>query len=182
MYGWKAVTTATQTTLIWLNLAGVRCDAHQPAAPPPPPPQDRFEFGMAATLATLFAVAMVVQLVTDTDSISQSLHGWWVWWRSRSCGAGRSRHRPKAAAMVRLRRFAATVAVAVVGASGGWVAWWTGRGRVREDAEGLHVDTADQVVAMVGVQLAEMQAENVRLREQMVRTPPRVRSAPPAWR
>ena len=63
---------------------------------------------------------------------------------------------------------AATVAVAVVGASGGWVAWWTGRGRVREDTQGLHVDTADQVVAMVRVQLAELQAENVRLREQMV--------------
>ena len=62
----------------------------------------------------------------------------------------------------------ATVAVAVVGASGGWVAWWSGRGRIREEAEGLHVDTADQVVAMVRAELAEMQAENVRLREQMV--------------
>lgn len=62
----------------------------------------------------------------------------------------------------------ATVAVAVVGASGGWVAWWTGRGRVREDTQGLHVDTADQVVAMVRAQLAEMQRENMALRAQMV--------------
>jgi len=81
----------------------------------------------------------------------------------------RGRHRPKAeAAMSEAANLAATVAVAVVGASGGWVAWWTGRGRVREDTQGLHVDTADQVVAMVRVQLAELQAENVRLREQMV--------------
>ena len=63
---------------------------------------------------------------------------------------------------------AATVAVAVVGASGGWVAWWSGRGRAREEAERLHVDTADQVVAMVRAELAEVQRENMALRAQMV--------------
>ena len=62
---------------------------------------------------------------------------------------------------------AATVAVAVVGVGRvGCVV--DGRGRIRGRIRGLHVDTADHVVAMVRAQLAEMQAENVRLREQMV--------------
>lgn len=61
-----------------------------------------------------------------------------------------------------------TAAVAVVTSAGGWLAWWTGRRVTNEQAEGLHVDTADQVVAMVRGQLAELAAENVRLREQMV--------------
>lgn len=66
--------TATQTTLIWLNLAGAFAAMLTNArAAATPHPWDRFEFGMAATLATLFAVAMVVQLVTDTDSIGRSL-------------------------------------------------------------------------------------------------------------
>lgn len=69
--------TATQTTLIWLNLVGAFAAMLTNArAAATPNPRDRFEFGMAATLATLatlFAVAMVVQLVTDTDSIGQSL-------------------------------------------------------------------------------------------------------------
>lgn len=66
--------TATQTTLIWLNLAGAFAAMLTNArAAATPHPRDRFEFGMAATLATLFAVAMVVQLVTDTVSIGQSL-------------------------------------------------------------------------------------------------------------
>lgn len=66
--------TATQTTLIWLNLLGAFAAMLTNArAAATPRPRDRFEFGMAATLATQFAVAMVVQLVTDTDSIGQSL-------------------------------------------------------------------------------------------------------------
>ena len=65
--------TATQTTLIWLNLVGAFAAMLTNARAATPHPRDRFEFGMAATLATLFAVAMVVQLVTDTDSIGRSL-------------------------------------------------------------------------------------------------------------
>lgn len=59
--------TATQTTLIWLNLAGAFAAMLTNArAAATPHPRDRFEFGMAATLATLFAVAMVVQLMAVT--------------------------------------------------------------------------------------------------------------------
>lgn len=45
--------TATQTTLIWLNLAGAFAAMLTNArAAATPHPRDRFEFGMAATLAT----------------------------------------------------------------------------------------------------------------------------------
>ena len=81
----------------------------------------------------------------------------------------RGRHRPKAATQVsEVSTLVATVAVAVVGASGGWVAWWSGRGKAREDEAGVHVDTADQVVAMVRAQLVELRVENEKLRSQMV--------------
>ena len=82
VYGWKAVTmTATQTTLIWLNLVGAFAAMLTNArAAATPHLRDRFEFGMAATLATLFAVAMVVQLVTDTRldrPVPPTVGGWW---------------------------------------------------------------------------------------------------------
>ena len=80
----------------------------------------------------------------------------------------RGRHRPKAAAMSEAATLRRPSPSPWSGASGGWVAWWTGRGiRVREDTQGLHVDTADQVVAMVRASWRRC-AENMALQEQMV--------------